>query len=206
MPNNDNSNRSNDSEPNESEKTELELKTLELVRRIADPDDQLAWQELVDLWHKPFFSTAYRYLKNPEDAHDACQETYKCLVQNGFRTVDPTGAKGKITSWMFKILINNCTNLIKAKEKEREFSEDTDSQHTGIDTSQEKNLLKKEVYSAFARLDTIGKVALYLHHFKQWKYVQIAEYLDIPEGTVKSRIYKARIFLRRILRMDGRSP
>lgn len=149
---------------------------------------------------------AYLMLGNREDAEDATQRSLlKALQsQSSFR-----GDAGLYT-WLYRILVNQCKDRHKARSRAFKYfvamPEDFESQiasgRPGPQETLESRELEKQVREALARLPEKFRAILVLRHFEEMSYEQIAEILDCPIGTVRSRLSKARDRLRQIMERD----
>ena len=148
------------------------------------------FEELVEGYTPFVMSVCLSYMKNREDAEDACQEVFLKVWKTKSGFLD----KSKYTTWLYSIAKNTCLDLIR-KNARHEHSEIPET-HPDSARSPERVLLDKEfeqtVYSALEALDTDMKTVLLLREKAGMPYSGIAELLGISEGTVKSRISRAR--------------
>ncbi len=165
-----------------------------LIRRCRRGDEE-AWAELVRNHQDGVYRTAYRLLENHDDALEAAQETFLSAYRGmgGFR------GDSSFRTWLITIAARQATGLLKRR---RDWSvldeEDTpgDDLANGTPADRETHDL---ILSAVRKLDTPGRVILILREFEGLAYREIAEALDLPLGTVESRLYRARARLRKIL-------
>lgn len=138
-------------------------------------------------------SFAYSLTKNSDDARDLYQETaYRALTnRDKFRT----GTNFK--AWLFTIMKNIFINNYRKKVKANTIMDSTDNNYylnsgkATINNGAETNIVMKELTKMIDRLDDSIRIP-FLMHYQGYKYQEIAEYLDLPLGTVKSRIFFAR--------------
>ncbi|MBX7139655.1 MAG: RNA polymerase sigma factor [Chitinophagales bacterium] len=147
------------------------------------------------------FGIAYNLTQNAEDARDLIQDTiYKALV-NRDKFMKGTNLK----AWLYTIMRNIFINNYRRNVKRRLISEETKSEmvanielhatHNGGETS----LVMKEIERALADIDEAIRIP-FLMHYRGFKYEEIAAEMQIPLGTVKSRIFFARKELQRRLK------
>ena len=153
-------------------------------------------------------SFAYNLTKNVEDAKDLYQETAFRALFNRDKFQPDTNFK----AWMFTIMKNIFINNYRKKVKSNTVLDTTDNQYyinsgshaTG--NAAEGVIMLKELNGMVEALDESTKVP-FLMHFEGFKYQEIADELDLPLGTVKSRIFFARKALKdKILASYGFNP
>ncbi len=138
-------------------------------------------------------SFAYNLTKNQEDARDLYQDTaYRAMInRNKFKP----GTNFK--AWIFTIMKNIFINNYRKKIKRNTIIDKTDNQYflnSGsaiLENDAESNILMDEVFKMIEELEESIKTP-FMMHFEGYKYQEIADILDLPLGTVKSRIFFAR--------------
>lgn len=153
-------------------------------------------------------SFAYNLTKNAEDAKDLYQETAFRALSNRDKFQPGTNFK----AWMFTIMKNIFINNYRKKVKANTILDTTDNQfylNSGAHAtpnSAEGSILLKELNGMVENLDDSIRIP-FLMHFEGFKYQEIADELDLPLGTVKSRIFFARKELKeRIMSNYGFQP
>ena len=158
-----------------------------LVDRCLD-GNQIALREFVDRFRGQVFGLCYRMLGQKEDAEDATQETMIRVVKNLHRW-DQTRA---IEPWLLTIAGNRCrTKLARRVSRPNNLS----LEHPVADTraiSEEVELLSEEIQLALTGLRDNYREAFRLFHEHEMCYAEIAQVLDIPLGTVKTWVHRAR--------------
>ena len=140
-----------------------------------------------------FNSFAYNLTKNAEDAKDLFQETAFRAVTNRDKFRPGTNFK----AWLFTIMKNIFINNYRKKAKANTIMDSTDNMYyinsgkTIINNQAESNIMMKELIKMIEELDNSVKIP-FLMHYQGFKYQEIADQLDLPLGTVKSRIFFAR--------------
>lgn len=136
---------------------------------------------------------AYNLTKNVEDAKDLFQETAYRAITNREKFSPGTNFK----AWLFTIMKNIFINNYRKKVKVNTIMDSTDnlfylnSGSNTISNTGDANILMKELTFMIEELDNSIKIP-FLMHYQGYKYQEIADYLELPLGTVKSRIFFAR--------------
>ncbi len=146
------------------------------------------FNKLTSLLH----SFAYNLTKNSEDASDLYQDTALRALSNKDKFRPGTNFK----AWSFTIMKNIFINNYRKKVKRNTIIDSTDNMYfinsaVKIENDAEVNILMKELGSMISSLEDSLRIP-FLKHFAGYKYQEIAEELDLPLGTVKSRIFFAR--------------
>lgn len=138
-------------------------------------------------------SFAYNLTKNSEDAKDLFQETAFRAMTNREKFRPGTNFK----AWLFTIMKNIFINNYRKKVKANTIMDSTDNMYyinSGsviIGNGAESNIMMKELTALVEKLDNSIKIP-FLMHYRGYKYQEIADELDLPLGTIKSRIFFAR--------------
>lgn len=136
---------------------------------------------------------AYNLTKNIDQAKDLYQETAYRALANKEKFRPGTNLK----AWLFTIMKNIFINNYRKRMKANTIIDTTDnlyyinSSSTAIENKGESNMMMKEIEGMIAALDDTTRVPFMLH-YQGFKYKEIAYELDLPLGTVKSRIFFAR--------------
>ncbi len=187
--------------------------TFSLINQALE-GDQKAYAEIVNQYQEKIYNFVFRMVKDRPLAEDITQETFI----KAFRALSSFNSEYAFSTWLFKIAANNCIDHFR-KKKLKTFSLDTpisvkegDIQRDYPDTtnvgpedgmiSQEKRFQIKDAIDSLPRK---YRDAILLRHTQDKSYEEIAEELDIPLGTVKVRIFRAREMLKKKLRDQLRS-
>jgi len=139
------------------------------------------------------YSFSYNLTKNMEDSRDLFQETAFRALSNKDKFMSGTNFK----AWVFTIMKNIFINNYRKKVKSNTIIDTTDNQfyiNSGSNTTQNRgdaNILLDDLNKMVSALDASIRVPFIMHH-DGFKYQEIADTLDLPLGTVKSRIFFAR--------------
>jgi len=145
-------------------------------------------------------SFAYNLTKNVEDAKDLYQETAFRAMTNRDKFRVGTNFK----AWLFTIMKNIFINNYRKKMKANTIMDSTDNQYyinsgsNAVENGAESNIMITELNKMINSLDESTKIP-FLKHFQGFKYQEIADQLDLPLGTVKSRIFFARKELKNLI-------
>jgi RNA polymerase sigma-70 factor (ECF subfamily) len=186
------------------------LSDQEVVLR-ARAGSERAYRELVRRYERPIFSLVYRMVRDRELAEDLAQETFV----KALNALDSYRPEYKFSSWIFKISNNAAIDHLRRRELDTlsldgsphattpDAVEATalqigDRGETPLDVVEAKEL-GGEIEQAIARLRPEYRQCILLRHVEGRAYEEIAEILDLPLGTVKTYIHRARNELRTYL-------
>ncbi|MEM1319514.1 MAG: RNA polymerase sigma factor [Bacteroidota bacterium] len=145
-------------------------------------------------------SFAYNLTKNVEDAKDLFQETAFRAMTNREKFRAGTNFK----AWLFTIMKNIFINNYRKRVKANTIMDSTDNMYylnsgkVMVDNGAESNIMMNELNNMVAKLDDSIRIP-FLMHYEGYKYQEIADELDLPLGTVKSRIFFARKELKEVI-------
>ncbi len=186
-------------------KAATEFNGAELVRK-ARAGDGVAWEEIVTAFSRRIFNLAYRFTSNAETAEDLTQEVFIRI----YRTLDQFDPKqGDLANWLMRLSRNLIIDDYRHRQRNPQNTmADTVDDHQyhlrAVGTSAHKELERRElaaqVQNGIDKLPSDLKTCVILRDIEEMSYQEIVEVLQIPEGTVKSRINRGRIELAKILR------
>ncbi len=136
---------------------------------------------------------AFHLTNNHEDANDLIQETMFKALKNQDKYVH----KKNLQSWLFTIMKNTFINQYRRKKYKQKMIEDTKkTKDTGLlridnEMNLDMYMIRSDIKAALMKLDSKYRIPFILF-YKAYKYTEIAKRLDLPLGTIKSRIYFAR--------------
>ena len=180
----------------------------ELVARSMGGDLD-SFNQLVLRWERPIYALAYRVIGREEDARDVCQETFL----RAFRALSGFKGQAKFSSWLYRITLNLCRDWIRRQRRTplAEAPEGVDlielaSESTPVE-SIEDLVARREIGRAIARamadLPAEQRTAIILKEYHGLTFQEIADLLDCPLSTVKTRLYQGLSVLRRQLAGAG---
>jgi RNA polymerase sigma-70 factor (ECF subfamily) len=171
----------------------------ELVRECL-AGNQRAFETLVRKYEKPIYNVALRILRDPDDAMDIVQTVFV----KAYEKLESFDEKREFFSWIYRIAINESINASKKTRRQDEYQSGVTA---ALPPSQEDQrnaeILSGEIERAIEVLTLDYRMVIVLRHYHDFSYGEIAEILDIPEKTVKSRLFTARQQLKEILTARG---
>ena len=174
---------------------------IELVARCLQ-QDEIAWQLLVERHSHRVLNIAYQFTGRREESEELAQEIFLRV----FRSLQRFDLSTSFVPWLVRISRNLCIDEYRARHREKKAltGEEPDAERTEDHRpSPERNLQSRElaerVRRALDRLPPELKEALVLRELQGLSYEEIAETLNLAEGTVKSRIHRARLELSEVL-------
>lgn len=188
----------------------MDLSDEELVARARE-GDRPAFAHLVDRHRVSVFNLTLRILGNREDAEEAAQDAFV----RAFRSLDRFRGDARFATWLYRIAVN--VSLSSARRSRRDLStislsepeDDEDGLPLQIpDTSAnpaerfEQAEFREQVRNLVSALPPIYSAVISMYHIQSLSYDEISEALELPIGTVKARLFRARAALRNLV---GRS-
>ena len=158
--------------------------------------DRRAMSQLVDQYQRPVFNAAYRILGNKDDAADATQTVFLKVFEN----IGKYNQEFKFFSWVYRIAINESLNQVKKRRHQQPLDDSQTSPWQDPEEKLDSERLCKRVQDAMMLLNDDYRTVVVLKHISGCSYEQIGEILQLPEKTVKSRLYSARQLLRKTLK------
>jgi RNA polymerase sigma-70 factor (ECF subfamily) len=150
---------------------------------------------LIDRYQKPLFNVALRMLHDAQDAEDVTQTVFlNALLKLG--SYDP---KYRFFSWVYRMTVNESLNLLKRRKRTVGLEAEPGLLAPGAGTDQATEI-QDRVGRALLDLTPDDRAVVVLRHFVSFTYEEIADVLEIPVKTVKSRLFTARDRLRVALR------
>ncbi len=169
-----------------------------LVERCLE-GDRRAFAGLVDRYQKPVFNAALRMLRNPEDARDVAQTVFLKVFEH-LGDYDP---KYRFYSWIYRIALNESVNVISRRTRQEPISGEEVDERAGADDELAVEQAGQRVQGALMTLKVEHREVIVLKHFLDLSYEEIGRVLQLPEKTVKSRLFTARQLLKDALQVSG---
>ena len=181
------------------------------VVALALKGRETAYRELIGRYERPVLSLIYRLVRNRELAEDLAQDTF-IKVLNALDRYDP---RHKLSSWIFKIAHNTAIDRLRKREvatlsldgsPNARTADDIEATRITVASTEESpedyaasREIGEEIEKALALLRPEYRTAIVLWHVEGRPYEEIAEIMDLPLGTVKTFIHRARKELRQKL-------
>jgi len=181
------------------------------VVQQAAKGNREAFDILVEKYYKKIYNLAYRFVGDAEEANDLAQEIFTAAYQN----LKKFRGDAKFSTWLFQIATNRGKNRFKylkrrgyfAGRGQQESDDDRESSQKAIpdySTNPETLLagkqIQKIVQDAIEDLDPDHKEIVILRDIEGFSYDEIAQILNLPEGTTKSRLHRARMVVKEKLK------
>ena len=180
-----------------------------LVCNALDNCDQKAYAELMNHYKDSLYFMMLKMTNDPDDADDLTIEAFGKAFKN-LRQYTPDYA---FSTWLFKIATNNCIDFIRKKKKntfsiDKSFDDDNSFEMSHNIPSyvldpEEKFIEKQKIKmmrDIVEKLKPRYRRLVELRYFKEFSYEEISDELELPLGTVKAQLFRAREFLYNILK------
>lgn len=167
-----------------------------------------AFEELVRRYEKRVYAVALRSSGSPEDAADIVQEVFL----RAWRSIESFRGDSGFSTWLFRITMNLCVDFARHKQAQpqtQSMVDEEENERPMPDTAPtpeehlENRELGRELAAALEEISEEHRRIVLLRDVSGMSYTEIAEVLEISEGTVKSRLSRARIALRKVLLKRG---
>ena len=181
------------------------------VIKSCKAGDEKAFTEIVLHSQKKVFNIAYRMLGNLEEAKDLAQEVFISV----FESIKDLKEEIKFDAWLTQITLNHCRNRWKYLKRRRYFK--SDSLDDPIETEEgsmpralvdpsgnpetlyEKKSIQQFIQGGLLKLNEDQRELVVLRDLQGFSYEEMGELLGLPEGTIKSKLHRARMDLKEIL-------
>lgn len=178
-------------------KTKISLTEPELIQAIQNKD-KIGAEALYDMYSSSLYGVIYRIVLHEEIAEDLLQETF-IRIWNSFSSYDTS--RGKLFTWMINIARNIAIDKTRSKDfRNSSKTENIDNNVLSIEGNfqSEMNPETLGLKELVEKLKPDQKMVLDLVYYKGYTHVEVAEQLEIPLGTVKTRLRNAIITLRKV--------
>ncbi|MBW3622085.1 MAG: sigma-70 family RNA polymerase sigma factor [Armatimonadetes bacterium] len=170
--------------------------------------DAAAFNELVLRYEKQVYNLAYRLTGNYDDANDVASDTFVRI----YNSISKFRGDSAFSTWLYRIVTNVYLDSRKRRSAhpnlsleeylemeegslERQVEDDTPGPHVKIEERERHERLMDAIH----RLPEFQRIIILLYHIQELPYEEISEILDMPLGTVKSRLNRARRALKELL-------
>ena len=191
---------------NLSEKAQLDVRLIERAKK----NDQAAYAQLMDRYQEAIYYMLLKMVNNASDAEDLTIEAFS----KAFKNLEQYSPNFAFSTWLFKIASNNCIDFIRKKRidhisLDREIGDRDRASNIIIAEvpDPEEDLIKKQkailMRSVVTTLKPRYRDLVELRYFKEYSYEEIADELNLPLGTVKAQLFRARELLYNILKQKN---
>ncbi|WP_409969974.1 RNA polymerase sigma factor [Bengtsoniella intestinalis] len=175
----------------------------------AKAGDQAAFEQLLELYQQKVYALCLRRCTNPDDAQEAAQEALIAAWQG----LPFFKGESSFSTWLYRLTANACTDFLRREGRHANrvgasfdnpdaplhIPDTAPSPHQALEQSE----LRTAIDAGLARLSDQHREVLLLRTMHQRSYDEIAQILDLEVGTVKSRINRGRLQLRKFLQESG---
>jgi RNA polymerase sigma factor (sigma-70 family) len=189
--------------------SEKAQKDYELVLRATNNKDQQAFSDLMDKYKDPIYYMLLKMVNNNDDAEDLTLEAFG----KAFNRLNQYTPNFAFSTWLFKIATNNCIDFLRKKKKNVMSINNRVSNNDGeeymfeiksdgmtpeqIAMNEQKIQLMRQYVK---KLKPRYEILVEMRYFKEMSYEEISVELDLPLGTVKAQLFRAREFLYNIMK------
>lgn len=171
----------------------------ELVRRFRGGDEN-AFADLMRRHERHVYNLAYRMLGRGEDARDATQDAFVAC----YRNLDRFRGDALFSTWLHRIAVNACYDLLRKRRPETSLDDEAAPEPATVDHA-DRAVAQADVQRALLTVPPEFRAVLVMFELQDMAVDQIAAALDVPVGTVKSRLHRGRAALGRAL-AEGEPP
>jgi RNA polymerase sigma-70 factor (ECF subfamily) len=174
--------------------------------------DKKAFAEMVLHYQKRVFNIAYRMLGNMEEAKDLAQEVFLTV----FESVKDLREEFKFDAWLTQVTLNHCRNRWKYLKRRQYFNSDSLEDPAGAEDGDvassivhpslnpealyEKKMIQQFIQEGLLKLKEDQRELITLRDLQGFSYEEIGKLFRLPEGTIKSKLHRARMNLKEILK------
>ncbi len=172
------------------------------MRTKASHMDRETFGAVVHRYGKALFNVAYRIVNDYEDAMDITQTAFI----KAYERMDRFDPSHNIFNWLYKIAVHEAINFAKRRSRTVPLDDDLGPSPESPDATCIQNEMSRRIQDALMSISLDYRTVIVLRHFHDLSYGEIAAILDIPEKTVKSRLFSGRRMLRESLFKMGYAP
>ena len=189
--------------------SEKAQKDYNLIIRATEEKDQQAFSELMDKYKDPIYFMLLKMVNNNDDAEDLTLEAFG----KAFNRLNQYTPSFAFSTWLFKIATNNCIDFLRKKKKNVMSIDNRVSNKDGEEymfeiksdgmtpeqiamNDQKIQLMRQYVKKLKPRYQTLVE----MRYFKEMSYDEISKEMNLPLGTVKAQLFRAREFLYNIMK------
>lgn len=181
----------------------------ELIIKAKEGSNE-AFEEIIKMYQQKVCNTIFFMIKNENAVEDLAQEVFIKVYKN----IAKFNEASSLYTWIYRITMNTCIDYIKKEKKivymntyletedgnvEKQFEDETQR----VDAIVENKIKRESLLKAIKSLPAEQRALIILRDINQFKYMEIAEMLNLNLGTVKSKISRARIALKQYLEKEG---
>lgn len=168
--------------------------------------DRHAFGVIVERYERRVWAVCLRMCENPDDARDAAQDTFVTAL----RAIGSFRGDAQLSTWLHRVAVNASLDVRRKQSRQKAKPVEDLPEVVSTDPGPDEATIGADraaaVHAALARLSEEHRTVVVLHDLQGLQYPEVADALDVPVGTVKSRLHRARVELARLLghlRDDG---
>ncbi|MCL2132133.1 MAG: sigma-70 family RNA polymerase sigma factor [Lentimicrobiaceae bacterium] len=187
------------------------MRDYSLVRSAVDKNDQRAYAELMNSYREPLYTLMFKMVNNTYDAEDLTIEAFG----KAFRNLSRYSSNYAFSTWLFSIASNNCVDFLRKKrpdfyEIDKDFDKNEEN-YTPFELNDDKptpeeRLFAKEksklIRQYVSMLKPHYRELVELRYFEELSYEEISERLEIPMGSVKAKLFRAKEMLQAVMKEE----
>lgn len=170
-----------------------------LVREVLDGHGE-AFGDLIKRYRRLVSHIVYRMILNAEDRNDICQDVFI----KAYRSLSRFRFEAKLSTWISRIAYNTCLNHLQKKREElldeclleAESIDSMPADNAGPDAILAARDISQRLRAEIEQMPIAYRTVLTLYHLEEMTYAEIGDVMDLPEGTVKSYLFRARRHLK----------
>jgi RNA polymerase sigma-70 factor (ECF subfamily) len=166
----------------------------ELLARFR-AGDSAAFNEIVDRYERRVFAIAVRICRHHEDARDVTQDVFVTAL----KSLSTFRGDAQLATWLHRVTVNASLDLVRRRGRREgpglEEVGDRPTSEPGPESVAIESVRAREVHLALGRIADDQRAVIVLHDLQGLDYAEVAAALEVPVGTVKSRLHRARLAL-----------
>jgi len=170
----------------------------DVVVTTRQTDSSLYFAELYEKYATDVLRMCYFYLADRQKAEDVCQDVFVRLI-----TTNPDLQEGREKAWLLKVAMNRCRDLWRGAWLKRVVLGSPVFELVPAPDEYGQLADQQEMMAAINQLPAMFKEVILLHYYQGYGITEIAEMMDLPEGTISSRLSRGRKKLETILTKGG---
>ena len=163
--------------------------------QAAEDGGMATFEELYERYATDVLRVCYFYLGDRQKAEDVCQDVFVRLI-----TTSPTLQEGREKAWLLKVALNRCRDLWRGAWLKRVVLGSPAFELVPAPDEIDSLADRQEIMQAINQLPTAFKEVILLHYYQGYGISEIAEMMELPEGTISSRLSRGRKKLESILK------
>ncbi|MBO6118086.1 MAG: sigma-70 family RNA polymerase sigma factor [Bacteroidales bacterium] len=193
--------------------TEKAKRDYELVVLARDKGDQKAYADLLEAYREPVYYMLLKMTRSTLDADDLTIEAFG----KAFRSLDDYSPEYAFSTWLFRIATNNCIDFIRKQRMQTMSMDDNEGSYqtyaakevnnmVSLSSSPEEEMISEQqklyIHTVVSKLKPHYRKLVEMRYFDEMSYEEISQSLNMPLGSVKAKLFRARNLLMEIIRKN----